>query len=101
METNVKRVFTQAYREQAVKLVIEQGLGVTQAARQLGINVKTYCNWLKLARQGKLGVVDESRLQPVGELQAEITRLRKELAQAIEDREILKKASAYFARHQR
>jgi transposase len=101
METNVKRMFTQAYREQAVKLVVEQGKGVTQAASELGVNVKTYANWVKLARLGKLGTVDQSRLQPVGELQAENARLRKELAQAIEDREILKKASAYFARHQK
>jgi transposase len=101
METNVKRMFTQAYREQAVKLVVEQGKGVTQAASELGVNVKTYANWVKLARLGKLGAVDQSRLQPVSELQAENARLRKELAQAIEDREILKKASAYFARHQK
>jgi transposase len=101
METSIKRVFTQAYREQAVKLVLEQHKGVTPAAKELGVNVKTYTNWIKLARLGKLGAVDQSRLQPVNNLEAENARLRKELAQAVEDRDILKKASAYFARHQR
>ena len=42
MQTVPKRVFTHEYRAEAVKLVLAEGLGVTQVARKLGLSVKTY-----------------------------------------------------------
>ena len=42
MQTVPKRVFTHEYRSEAVKLVLAEGLGVTVAARKLGLSVKTY-----------------------------------------------------------
>ena len=101
MDAHTKRVFTRDFREQAVTQVLAQGKGLAQASRDLGINVKTYSRWVQLARAGLLGEVDASRVQPVSELVAENARLKKELAEAREDRDILKKASAYFARHQK
>jgi transposase len=60
--------------------------------------MQTYANWVSKAREGKLAVVDARRLQPVSDLQAEVSRLKRELAIACEERDILKKATAYFAK---
>jgi transposase len=93
-----KRQYTHEYRAEAVKLVTEQGMGVQAAAEKLGLAVQTYSTWVGKARAGKLAAVDLHRLAPVGDLQAEVSRLKRELAIACEERDILKKATAYFAK---
>ena len=98
MQTVPKRVFTHEYRAEAVKLVLIEGLGVTEAARKLGLSVKTYSKWIRDARVGALSNIDARRAQPVTDLQAEVSRLKRELAIACEERDILKKATAYFAK---
>ena len=98
MQSVPKRVFTHEYRAEAVKLVLAEGLGVTQAARKLGLSVKTYSKWIRDARAGALSTIDTHRVQPVSDLQAEVSRLKRELAIACEDRDVLKKATAYFAK---
>lgn len=98
MSSIPKRVFTSEYRTEAVKLVTESNLSVTAAAEKLGLSIKTYSNWVRQAKAGKLATIDAHRLQPVSELQAEISRLKRELATACEERDILKKATAYFAK---
>ena len=80
MQTVPKRMFTHEYRAEAVKLVLAEGLGVTVAARKLGLSVKTYSKWIRDARSGVLARVDTHRLQPVSDLQAEVSRLKRELA---------------------
>ncbi len=90
MSSIPKRVFTSEYRTEAVKLVTESNLSVT-AAEKLGLSIKTYSNWVRQAKTGKLATIDAHRLQPVSELQAEISRLKRELATACEERDILKK----------
>ena len=94
MQAIPKRVFTHEYRAEAVKLVLAQGLGITKAARKLGLSVKTYSKGIPDARAGKLANVDTQRTQPVTNLQAEESRLKRELAIAREERDILKKATA-------
>ena len=101
MQTITKRVFTHEYRAEAVKLVIEQGMGVTEASKKLALSVKTYSRWVREARAGRLVHVDTHRLQPVTDLQAEVSRLKRELAIACEERDIQKKATAYFAKQSR
>ena len=104
MSSMPKRVFTSEYRTEAVKLVTESNLSVTAAAEKLGLSIKTYSNWVRQAKAGKLATIDAHRLQPVSELQAEISRLKRELANACEERDILmarghpEKATAYFAK---
>ena len=78
--------------------MLAEGLGVTQAARKLGLSVKTYSKWIRDARAGVLSTIDLHRIQPVSDLQAEVSRLKRELAIACEDRDVLKKATAYFAK---
>jgi len=86
MSSILKRIFTNEYRAEAVKLVTESNLGITVAALKLGVSVKTYSHWVI---QPKLATIEAPRLQPVGELQAEISRLKRELANAGEERDIL------------
>jgi transposase len=98
MSGTPKRQFTHEYRAEAVKLVTEQGMSLTAAARKLSLSVQTYANWVGKARAGKLARVDAHRLAPVSDLQAEVSRLKRELAIACEERDVLKKATAYFAK---
>ncbi len=76
----------------------------SQAAKRLGIPDSSIWNWIRLQRQGKLkgcpaGGAPVKR--SAGELEAELSRLRRALADAKLDNEILKKAAAYFARESR
>lgn len=91
-----RQSFTAEFREQAVKLVSEEKLTLPEAARRLGMSAKTLANWMHRARTGSLSAVGESRT-PVTEVEAEMTRLRRELAEAKMERDLLKKAAAYFA----
>jgi transposase len=60
---------------------------------------QTLSNWVFKARQGKLAGMDGNR-KPVTDLEAEVSRLKRELAEARMERDILKKATAYFAKAQ-
>jgi transposase len=88
-----KRVFTHEYRAEAVKLVTEQAMEISKAANKLGLSVKTYSRWVRDARAGTLVGLDTYRTQPVTDFQAEVSRLKRELAIACEERDILKKAT--------
>lgn len=75
-----------------------------QAAKRLGIPDSSLWNWIRLSRQGKLKAA-EGGTAPVkrgaSELEAENARLRRELANAKADLEIVKMAAAYFAKESR
>jgi transposase len=89
--------YTPELREEAVKLVLTQGLTLEDAALRLTIPKGTLANWVAAARRGTSPkVAPGSRSVP--ELEAEVTKLRKELAEARMERDIVKKAAAYFAR---
>lgn len=97
MEKIPRRVYTKEFKEEAAQLVLRDGLGVTEAARRLSISMKTLANWVAVARHGKPITVSSPR-QPVTELEAEVSRLRRELAEMKQERDLLKKATAYFAK---
>jgi transposase-like protein len=101
MRTIPKQKFTQEFRKEAVKLVIEQGLSKVEAARRLGMSGKTLNGWIVAAKAGKLEEIDAKRVIPVNALEAELSKLRKENAVLREEREILKKATAFFAKESR
>jgi len=79
-------------------LVLEQGLGVMEASKRLGMPFKTLSAWVCAARAGKLAGVNSQRKVEVTEQEAEIKRLQKALSTAQMERDILKKATAYFAK---
>jgi transposase len=85
-----RAVYTQEFRDQAVKLVLSDGLSASEAARRLSISIKTLSNWLRAAREGKLAGVGENQATPT-DAQRELTRMKRELAEGKMDRDLLKK----------
>jgi transposase len=88
--------YTPEFRAEAVKLVTEQGLSQTTAAERLEIPKGTLANWLAADKASRCLSAPGAR--SAKDLEAENARLRKELAEARMERDILKKATAYFAR---
>ena len=99
MERLPRQTYTKEFREQAVQLVQEQELTIPEAARRLAMSDKTLANWVFRARRGQLAKLGERR-RPVTALEAEVSRLKRELAEARMERDILKKPTAYFAKAQ-
>ena len=93
MERLPRQTYTKEFREQAVRLVLEQELTIPEAARRLVMSDKTLANWMFRARHGRLTGLGETR-RPVTDLEAEVSRLKRELAEARMERDILKKATA-------
>ena len=89
-----KRAYTEQYKQEAVRLAAE--VGPAEAARRLEMPVKTLANWVGLSRGGQRLVSDKR--SAVSELEAELKRLRADNARLRMEREILKKAAAYFAK---
>jgi transposase len=88
--------YTPEFRLEALKLVSEQGMSVAQAAQRLNMSVGTLASWNTQAR--KINLPQSPEALNVTELTAELKQLRKELAETKMERDILKKATAYFAR---
>ncbi len=107
MEAITKRIVTAEFRTKAGKLVIEQGQSAAEVARRLNISYQTLYTGVALAKAGKLGSVDAKRILPVSPLEAENSRLKKEVAVLREERDILvarghpEKATAFFAKESR
>lgn len=99
-----KRQYTEEFKTEAARLA--QSVGQHEAGRRLGVPVATLGNWVRKQQQGQplspgqLATVTPSK-RPVSELEAENSQLRKELASAKLDIEILRKATAYFAKGSR
>ena len=90
-----RRKYTREFKTSAVKLVNEQGYSPFEAAKSLGVDPASVREWVKKFS-------DQDGLAPSGEgaVQVELRRLRKENARLRTEREILKKAAAFFAREQ-
>jgi transposase len=92
-----RRRFTDEFKQQAVRLVLDEGKSVTAVARELDLVASALGNWVKQARadrsKGRTGLTSTER--------EELTRLRREVRILEEERTILKKAAAFFAKHQR
>jgi transposase len=88
------RQYTLEYKQEAVQLVLS-GVKPVEVARRLEIPQQNITNWLRLHHKSALGTAPR---KPVSAEQAEISRLRAELAEARMERDFLKKAAAYFAK---
>lgn len=83
------RTYMPEFRAEAVKLVLDQGLSLEEAAQRLSIPKGTLSNWVMAAKRGPTAAsVPGSR--NVAELEAEVARLRKELATERLEKEVLK-----------
>jgi len=100
MERIPKGIYTPEFRAEAVKVVEAEGLSIDQAARQLSVPKSSLSNWVRAARAGKLADIGKSQRLP-SELEFELSRTRKELAEVKLERDLLKKCAAYFAKESR
>jgi transposase len=90
-----RRVFSRDYKLAAVRKVLEQGLSYSQVARDLGITDNLIHNWKKaFEADGTLA----SQLLNSSSMDAELKRLREENRQLRMEKDVLKKAAAFFAR---
>ena len=89
--------YTKEFREEAVKLVTQGTLSLPEAGRRLSLAPSTIGSWVKAYRAGELGGIGKTQ-RPLTEIEMELARTKKELVEVKMERDILKKAAAYFAR---
>jgi transposase len=89
-----RRSFTNEFKAGAVSLVLDRGKTISQVGRDLDVAQSVVGGWVRQARadrsDGKTGLTTEER--------AELTRLRRELKTLTMERDLLKKAAAFFAK---
>ena len=91
------QVYTKQFREQAVKLVTDQGYTPARAAIQLGMPSSTLESWLKKIGYQRRPIVEPPLSEDPKVLAIQVPQLQKQLREAQMEKEILKKATAYFA----
>ncbi len=94
MSKKKRRKFTKEFREEAVKLVTEQGYKVSEAARNLDIHEQQLGNWKRAFLADSETLDHES----ISSMKDELKSLRKENKRLEMERDILKKAAAFFAK---
>lgn len=97
MSNNTKSKFTLAFKQDAVKLVIEKGYTYQQAADSLGISLSAISRWVRAEKDD----TSSSASKPVNLTLAErdeLLRLRKQCANLLMEKEILKKTAVFFAK---
>ncbi len=91
-----RRKFTREFKLEAVRLIKERGVSIAQASRDLDVHQTVLRNWVRDFDEDSVSAFPgHGQLKPE---QLEITRLRKEVAKLKAERDILKKAAAYFAK---
>lgn len=91
-----RRKFTREFKIEAVKLIQERGVTVAQAARDLGVHGTVLRRWVQEATaDAAQAFPGQGQMKPE---QAELVRLRREVIKLKAERDILKKAAAYFAK---
>jgi transposase len=93
MSQPTTRKYPAAFKERAVKLAVESEQSIAQTARDLGVNENTLHTWIGKYHR----VACQEQQVNDAHLYEELKRLRKENARLKEERDILKKAAAYFA----
>ena len=88
--------YTKEFKQDAIKLVVEQRYSCPEVARRLGVAASNVTRWVRQYRQDQLDLSEGGI--PRKELEAEIRRLKKENERLEMEREILKKAAAFFAK---
>lgn len=92
-----RRSFTDEFKAGAIRLVLDEGKTISQVARDLDLTQSALRTWVERARadrsNGKTGLTTAER--------EELTKLRKLVRELTMERDILKEAAAYFAKHQR
>jgi transposase len=89
-----RRIFTDEFKAGAVRLVLDEGKSITEVARDLDLTVSAFRGWVERERaertKGKTGLTAVER--------EELKQLRKQVRELQMERDILKKAAAFFAK---
>ena len=85
------RKYSDEFIAEAVKQVRERGYSVQEVARRIGVSPKSLYRWVKVSRGG-------NATSELDAMRREVARLKAELKRTEEERDILKKAAAYFAK---
>jgi transposase len=86
--------FTPEFKDEAVRQVVERGYSVQDVAERVGVSAHSLYKWVKRVRPDR----SEKQAEELIEAKSEVLKLRAELRRTQEERDILKKAAAYFAR---
>jgi transposase len=86
--------FAPEFKDEAVRQIVERGHPVSEVAERLGVSAHSLYKWVKAVRPNKT----EQHASELVEAKSEILKLRAQLRRVEEERDILKKAAAYFAR---
>lgn len=87
--------FTKEFRDEAVRLALTSGRSRREIAADLGVGLSTLRNWIDRRREREIDDLPEDRQE---DMAAELKRLRRENEILRQERKILKKATAFFAR---
>jgi transposase len=91
-----RRKFTREFKVEAVRLIRERGVSYAQASEELGVHTSQLRDWAKkFASDPQQAFPGHGQMKPE---QAEIARLKREVTKLKAERDILKKAAAYFAK---
>ena len=92
-----RRKFTREFKLEAVRLIKERGVGYIQASQDLGVHQSQLRSWVKefAGDPQQHAFPGQGQMKPE---QAEIARLKREVTKLKAERDILKKAAAYFAK---
>jgi transposase len=95
VQKRARRSYTEEFKAGAVRLVLEEGKTISQVSRDLDLTETAFRKWVERARadqgKGKAGVLTTAEKE-------ELTRLRREVRELKMERDILKKAAAFFAK---
>jgi transposase len=89
--------YTKEFREEAVKMVTDGGLSVLEVSNRLSLPKSTLERWRRISKKGNLRELGKGQ-RPLTEIESELAKVKRELSLARMERDILKKAAAYFAK---
>lgn len=89
-----KQQFTPEFKDEAVRQITERGYAVSEVSERLGVSAHSLYKWVKAVKPNNT----EQHARELAEAKGEVLKLRAQLRRTEEERDILKKAAAYFAR---
>lgn len=95
-----RKRYSRAFKDEAIRLVLDHDYSCAKAGEQLGVPIKTLANWVRPHRKRRRSAAIQRGVEQddPAALRARVAELEKQLRRAEMEREILKKATAYFAK---
>ena len=99
MSEQKQKIYSTEFKESSVKLAIESAQPIAHIVRELGINSNTLYTWI--SKYSKVSNVNGSKIYSDNRAYDEIMKMKKKLTRVTQERDILKKATAHFAKEPR